>query len=413
MSDTRKPSPATRPPDALLDAYRQAADMDGARPSPRVRAAVLAHAQIVAAQRGDGGRSMPEAMVRRPAANDAAWYWRVAAGVVIGVLGVWVFQSLRPATDAPMVATSQPAPPPTAAEAARTMASGSSANTHASGENAPPVTVADASAPASAGAIARLEPRPAAPSAAVTRGAAGPQGVPMPPSAAYAPAAVGVDRADVAAATGMADAQPTVGVAPKAAPAAPVPQIASAPAAAPLPALASAAVVPAAPPAPTAAPTAPPSQAPQAIPVAAGAVAAAAPVAGTSRGEMEVAMAEASAKRQELRVAKAQAAVERPAADEQRAARDAVRKKDVAKAAVGESTRFDSVVASVARRALAQSNAAMFTAVRARDREGLRRALAEGASPDAVDDSGVSALRLAEQMGDAAIIAILREAGAR
>lgn len=124
-------------------------------------------------------------------------------------------------------------------------------------------------------------------------------------------------------------------------------------------------------------------------------------------------MAEETAKLQERQVGSAKAAIDRPAAAEQRTARDTERQKDVAKAAVGESTRMDRAVAGVAKRAQGQANAAMFTAVRAGDRDGLRRALADGAVPTAVDDHGVSALRLAEQLGDAAIIAILREAGAR
>ena len=45
-------STETTRPDPLLDAYRQASEREGARPSATLRAAVLAHARVVAQASG-------------------------------------------------------------------------------------------------------------------------------------------------------------------------------------------------------------------------------------------------------------------------------------------------------------------------------------------------------------------------
>ena len=91
---------ATRP-DPLLDAYRQASVHEGARASATVRAAVLAHARVVAQWSPDavaatGLSALPEATRATPAANEQRPIWRLAAGVVIGLIGVWIFQLSRP-----------------------------------------------------------------------------------------------------------------------------------------------------------------------------------------------------------------------------------------------------------------------------------------------------------------------------
>ena len=87
--------------DALLDAYRQASDREGGRPGAHVRSAVLAHARVVAQSRpsamlGSTASTISQAVRDAPAANDRAPLWRLAAGVVIGLVGVWIFQLTRP-----------------------------------------------------------------------------------------------------------------------------------------------------------------------------------------------------------------------------------------------------------------------------------------------------------------------------
>lgn len=76
------------PDDALLQRYREANELDTARPGAALRENVLAHARAAAASRTDAIR--PEV---RPAANDSAWAWRALGSVaVIGLVGLLVLQ---------------------------------------------------------------------------------------------------------------------------------------------------------------------------------------------------------------------------------------------------------------------------------------------------------------------------------
>ena len=87
--------------DPLIDAYHQASVREGARASAHLRAAVLAHARVVA-------QSVPSSTTNAAilsdttrataAANEPRPLWRLAAGVVIGLVGVWIFQLTRPAS---------------------------------------------------------------------------------------------------------------------------------------------------------------------------------------------------------------------------------------------------------------------------------------------------------------------------
>lgn len=107
----------TQHKDPLIDAYRQASVHDGARAGANVRAAVLAHARVVAqslpssatnaATLSDATR---DATRDAAAANEARPLWRMAAGVVIGLVGVWIFQLTRPANapDTTVAAASAP-----------------------------------------------------------------------------------------------------------------------------------------------------------------------------------------------------------------------------------------------------------------------------------------------------------------
>lgn len=153
--------------DALLDAYQKASDLEGGRPGAPVRNAVLAHARVVAQSRASatGGAShqsstLSEAKRNTPAANDSKPLWRLAAGVVIGLVGVWIFQLTRPAVtsdatgDAVAVVTPTAAPPvaaanveaPASAKAATAATAATAASAASSGP--PETTVAAMAAPA-------------------------------------------------------------------------------------------------------------------------------------------------------------------------------------------------------------------------------------------------------------------------
>ena len=135
-------STETKRPDPLLDAYRQASVREGARASANVRTAVLAHARVAAQSSSSSAASNTLSATTRaaPAANESRPLWRLAAGVVIGLVGVWIFQLTRPsATPDTVLATASapsthtdkirssesvvadaPASPPTAAAPVRT-----------------------------------------------------------------------------------------------------------------------------------------------------------------------------------------------------------------------------------------------------------------------------------------------------
>jgi Ankyrin repeats (many copies) len=87
--------------DPVIDAYRQANKLVGGQPGVHLRAAVLAHARVVAQSSTSTGiaATSPIGSVTRntPAANESRPLWRLAAGVVVGLVGVWIFQLTRPA----------------------------------------------------------------------------------------------------------------------------------------------------------------------------------------------------------------------------------------------------------------------------------------------------------------------------
>lgn len=88
--------------DPLIDAYRQASEREGGRPGAHMRAAVLAHARVVAASMpsaNEAARDAHRVRQRAVAANEPRPLWRLAAGVVIGLVGVWIFQLTRPAAN--------------------------------------------------------------------------------------------------------------------------------------------------------------------------------------------------------------------------------------------------------------------------------------------------------------------------
>ncbi|MDQ7742885.1 ankyrin repeat domain-containing protein [Hydrogenophaga pseudoflava] len=113
------------PDDALLQRYREANELDTARPGAALRENVLAHARAAAASRTDAIR--PEV---RPAANDSVWTWRALGGLaVIGLVGLLVLQfdhgnleekelALGSGISRPAAETAASSPPPEPAPAA-------------------------------------------------------------------------------------------------------------------------------------------------------------------------------------------------------------------------------------------------------------------------------------------------------
>lgn len=99
--------------DPLIDAYRQASVREGAQPGANLRAAVLEHARVVAQSlpaSAANAAALIDTTRARPAANEARPIWRLAAGVLVGVIGVWIFQLTRPvaAPDTTVATASQP-----------------------------------------------------------------------------------------------------------------------------------------------------------------------------------------------------------------------------------------------------------------------------------------------------------------
>ncbi len=146
--------------DPLIDAYRQASDREGARPGADVRAAVLAHARVVAQSLPSANASTVAASDTNRntvAANEPRPIWRLAAGVVIGLVGVWIFQLTRP-VDAPDTTVASVSAP----QVAKSRVADSVAAAGPSAATAPAAAAAQPEV-----AVAVLAPKPAAPSTAV------------------------------------------------------------------------------------------------------------------------------------------------------------------------------------------------------------------------------------------------------
>jgi len=400
-------STETRRPDPLIDAYRQASDREGARPSANVRAAVLAHARVVA-------QSLPAASINAatlsattraaPAANEPWPLWRLAAGVVIGLVGVWIFQLTRPtiAPDTTVAAASAPQ-----ADTARTAES--------AGTTTAPATAAAVATPASPEtAVAVATPALAPPSAvagsSISRARADSEGASTAAEPARAEANVAIagtalpskkEKADGrapgsfagnAATTQAADAaadeplretviasaefrkSAKVAASPlndRAAMAAAAPR---APAAAPdaFPAQTAEAVI-------AAAPAPAPASPPAAVSVAAPIATATAPPAGLSRGVL--------------------------------AGRTTTAQSDTMKTAPQAAAKPADAVRPVAQ--LSEIDQVMLRALRAGDLPALRAAIGRGANVNVRDERGQTPLQIARERDDAAVVDALQAAGAR
>lgn len=377
-------STETTRPDPLLDAYRQASAHEGARASANVRAAVLAHARVVAqsSNAAAAATGLTGATRATPAANDSKPIWRLAAGVVIGLVGVWIFQLTRPAAtiDATVAVVNSPsvltAP---LADKARTAESANTVTPASPEPTKPEATVAVAE-------------RPVAKESAAKR--ASPAGDPPVKAArseqnlAAAKALAANEKTDRPAAFTGGSVAAAPAAAARAAPAAAPPVAATAAAASAadesVAAMGSELVIAAADtrksarlqsrteaPSPALAmPAPPPAAAPNAFPAQASGVAVAAAPAARPPPANAAAPARAVAS--------------------------------------GASSADD---ASPVR--LSEPELAMFNAVRAGDVPALRSAITRGVNVNVKDERGRTALHVARERGDVATIKLLESAGAR
>lgn len=88
------------PDDPILQRYREANELDHARPAPSVRENVLARARSM--------EKAPPGVARPAAANDAAWRWRAIGG--LAVLGLATLVVLQFDRDAPEERGARPRP---------------------------------------------------------------------------------------------------------------------------------------------------------------------------------------------------------------------------------------------------------------------------------------------------------------
>ena len=389
-------SPTDKRVDPLIDAYRQASELEatssGAKPRAALRAAVLAHARVVAqsAVAAEPKLAVSETVRATPAANDARPIWRIAAGVVLGVVGLWVYQLTRPgSTDEANVAVlsapqSAKASSNEATVAAAAPSAASVASVASAAVTAPtnPVTVA---APAQAEtAIAVATPSRADKTARDTSardrmGATSDTASISAPRDSVADAArseksVALAKADAPARrteqAGLAAAPPAVAAAAPVAPA----TTSAIPEAAPSEPLGETMIASA-----EMRKAARPSVAARASVAAAPGVAAAPPNAfpATATGAMAAAAPPPAA----------------PAAVQQSAA------------AGGNSALRQGIVST--------PDAAMFSAVRIGNVNAFRAALARGANVNARDEGGRSALQIARERSDADMVKALELAGAK
>lgn len=387
--------------DPLVDAYRQASDREGARPSPGVRAAVLAHAHVVAqsvASAHDRAVApVSESMRKAPAANESSSLWRVAAGVVLGLAAVWMYQFTRPGATANEAAVAT-APAPVVAsarsDAKEDVAKRAVADAKTAGPaqdvavaaNVPAPQPKTAAVPASPTSPAMTTAAPSSATAAVAmRGKADARTEPVREQVAYDAAArsqlaaPSANAADTAVREDVLRQETAVAMA-KTATAKAKQEATSA----------SAQIAMAPPPVAAPAVAAPPSS-----------------VAGVSLGEAAVAMADnarfAAAGNAEKRMAAAPA----PAAP----APSPVPARSVAAAATGAMS-APSVEAGTSARVEAPE-VSMFAALRTGDLTALKSAIARGANVNAKDERGRTALQIARERNAAEAVRLLETAGAR
>ena len=366
-------SPPDKRIDPLIDAYRQASELEarisGTRPSAATRAAVLAHARVVA-QSSAGAEpklEMSDAVRATPAANEPKPVWRIAAGVVLGLAGMWVYQLTRPGTTGEANVAVMTAPPSAQAAAVETTAA---TVLPAPAATQPQSAVAVAAPPATLTPVPAMPTLRAAPSrervdSSASGGAsgAGAGGAARDAMADAAQSETSVARAKVATPLSKTEAPVQVAAAP--ALAAPDPSATTTVAAA--------------------APT-----------KATGAATSAIPEAATSEplGEIAIAAVTQADTRKLARAAAAPA----PAAP--------------ALATAPRPNAFPANETGVIAPS-APPDAGMFNAIRAGNVKALRAAIARGANVNARDEAGRSTLQIAHERGDAEMVKVLDRAGAK
>ncbi|MEQ1595963.1 MAG: hypothetical protein ABL985_12795 [Casimicrobium sp.] len=421
--------------DPVVDAYRQASTREGAGPSAAVRAAVLAHARVVADANATGAPRARYIAPNGPAANDHSWMWRAAAGLVLGVLGVLMFQWMRPngsATEtnvaaAPAVVPAAPAAPVAATPPSETVAAQSpeprSSTPPTASTSAPPPVSTDPTGAEKLAVARSME-------SAADRARASANSTVIEPTSVREDR-IGATTVMNAAKTAKAQAPASDSVA-NAAPAAASPMPAAAVAAAPVAAAAA--------PPPSAAPASPPAASPMPSP-AIGASAAVAAAAAPSRYEIaargDIAMATpkrapaGNAERTQVAgdtgnaidsfakksVSKPQfenTEARRPSASAvasvgARGAADAPRARD----SFGAAPAAKASVAPSTRGTLSAIDAELLRSTRLNDLDAVRAAVARGANVNARDDAGRSALQIARADDLATMVDLLVALGAR
>lgn len=393
-------NPRDKRVDPLIDAYQQASELEaqapGAQPGAALRAAVLAHARVVAqsANAAEPDPAVSEAVRATPAANESKPVWRMVAGVVLGLAGMWVYQLTRPATTDEANIAVMTAPQ---SASANTKAKATESTVVASAPVVPVPSVAAGAPAAAAPTISASAAAPAqretaiavaTPSKTVTTArdtsarerasADGNSAVASAPRDSVADAArndtsVALAKMDPPAKRAEQTAVAAASVAPAAAPAATsaIPEVATSEPLAET-AVASAEMRKAV--RPSAAARAPVASAPAA------AVASPNAFPATASGAMAAA-------------APPPAAPASPAASPQSAA------------AGGSAAMRQGVVSTL--------DAAMFSAIRAGNVNALRAALARGANVNVRDEAGRSALQIARERSDADMVRTLELAGAK
>jgi hypothetical protein len=415
--------------DPVVDAYRQASTHEAAGPKASVRTAVLAHARVVAAANADGAQRVAYTPANVAAANDHSWMWRAAAGLVLGVLGVLMFQWMQPSGgNTETTVASAPLAAPSAATGAAPPGATTTAPAQAS---EPPATPAAAAATPNP-AVTNAEPNAAEKVALAQAMEAADRARANAKSATVESKSVQQERVAAAAAKAArtADAAPALPASASVANRAPV-------VASPAPAAAEPMVAAASPP-PAAAPASPAAPAP--VPSSAAGVAVAAAAAApryevAARGDIAMAMpkrapagsadsARVAGNTNDAGPAQVMKSASKPQFENSEARRpsasavasvgatvaaDTPRARDVFGAAPAAKT----PLAPSARGALSAIDADMFRAIRRNDLDAVRAAISRGANVNAKDEGGRSALEIARDDNRDELAEILVAAGAK
>ena len=395
--------------DPLIDAYRQASELEaqttGARPSAALRAAVLAHARVVAqsATTSPPKLAVNEAVLATPAANESRPVWRMVAGVVLGLAGMWVYQLTRSGTTGEANVAVMSAP-----QSAKSVVTESANSPDSSVAPVAPGRIGAAStatpttsASAKTGGPAQQETTVAIAATQTTASPASPAMTPVPSNAAGINAGAKGLRDSVADA---ARSDTSIALAKVDAPAKRAEQ--SAPVAAATAVTAAATAVAAAAAAPPAAATSSTSTAIPEVPasepfretiVASAETRKAARQGATARPSVAGATAESSPNAFPATASGAMVAAAPPPAAPAASAQSS--------AAGGSAAMRQGVLSS--------PDAAMFSAIRIGNVNALRAALARGANVNARDETGRSALQIARERSDTAMLTALEMAGAK